>query len=239
MGKGPNVSALDQAKHTLYVPNNGPGGSGGNTGSGGTTVSLINTSTCNAVRPSGCHSPSPTAAVGNTPFGVTIAAGTVYAWNSREGTVSLINAATCNAVKRASCHKAKPTVTTGAADGPGGSNPRTHTVYAVDTDDDTVSVLDSAACNAHHTAGCPQIAPTLATGEQPDMVLSDPATDTLYVANTIDNTVSVFNGAACDATHSSGCRRPAPSAAALSFSSPPTRQPTPSTVAASRSSRLT
>jgi len=163
----------------------------------------------------------------------------VYAWNSREGTVSLINAATCNAVKRASCHKAKPTVTTGAADGPGGSNPRTHTVYAVDTDDDTVSVLDSAACNAHHTAGCPQIAPTLATGEQPDMVLSDPATDTLYVANTIDNTVSVFNGAACDATHSSGCRRPAPGAAALSFSSPPTRQPAPSTVAASRSSRLT
>jgi len=71
------------------------------------------------------------------------------------------------------------------------------------------------------------------------MVLSDPATDTHYVANTIDNTVSVFNGAACDATHSSGCRRPAPGAAALSFSSPPTRQPAPSTVAASRSSRLT
>jgi len=205
VGKGPNISALDQARHTLYVPDNGPGGSGGNTGQGGTTVSLINTATCNAARQDGCRSPAPTATVGDTPFGVTVAAGTVYAWNSRAGTVSLINAATCNAAERASCHQAKPTVTTGASDGPGGSNPRTHTVYAVDTDDDTVSALDSAACNAHHPAGCPAIAPTLATGQQPDMVLADPATDTLYVANTMDNTVSVFNGAACDATHSGGC----------------------------------
>jgi DNA-binding beta-propeller fold protein YncE len=207
VGKGPNLSALDHATHTLYVPDNGPGGSGGNTGHGGTTVSLIDTVTCNAARRDGCRSPAPTATVGNTPFGVTVAAGTVYAWNSGEGTVSLINAATCNAVDRASCHQAKPTVTTGASDGPGGSNPRTHTVYAVDTDDDTVSVLDSAACSAQHPAGCPALAPTLATGQQPDMVLADPATGTLYVANTIDNTVSVFNGAACDATHSSGCVR--------------------------------
>jgi YVTN family beta-propeller protein len=207
VGRGPNVSALDQARHTLYVPNNGPGGSGGSTGQGGTTVSLINTATCNAARQDGCRSPAPTATVGDTPFGVTAAAGTVYAWNSRAGTVSLINAVTCNAVNRASCHQAKPTVTTGATPGPGGSNPRTHTVYAVNVDDDTVSVLDSAACNARHTAGCPRIAPTLATGAQPDMVLPDPATDTLYIANTIDNTVSVFNGAACDATHSRGCVR--------------------------------
>ena len=167
VGKGPNVSALDQAKHTLYVPNDGPGGSGTNPGSGGTTVSLINTATCNAARQDGCRSPAPTATVGDTPFGVTIAAGTVYAWNS-DGTVSLINAATCNAVKRASCHKAKPTVTTGAGDeGLGASNPRTHTVYRANPGDDTVSAFDSAACNAHHTAGCPAVAPTFVSGANP------------------------------------------------------------------------
>ena len=43
------------------------------------------------------------------------------------------------------------------------------------------------------------------------MVLSDPATDTVYVTNNTDNTVSVLNGAACDATHHAGCRHPAPS----------------------------
>jgi DNA-binding beta-propeller fold protein YncE len=155
--------------------------------------------------------------VGNTPFGATAAAGTVYAWNSGEGTVSLINAATCNAVHHASCHQAKPTVTTGTTGVMGFSNPRTHTVYAVDIDDDTVSVLDTAACNAHHPAGCPAVAATFTTGGSPQMALPDPATDTVYVTNNLDNTVSVLNGAACDATDSRGCRRPAPSVPAQEF----------------------
>jgi len=207
VGQGPNVSAIDQATHTLYVPNNGPGGSGTQPGTGGTTVSMINTATCNAARQNGCRSPAPTATVGNTPFGATAAAGTVYAWNSGEGTVSLINAATCNAVQRTSCHQAKPTVKTGTTGVMGFSNPRTNTVYAVNIDDDTVSVLDTAACNAHHPAGCPALLATFATGGSPQMALPDPVTDTVYVTNNVDNTVSVLNGAACDATHHAGCRR--------------------------------
>ena len=59
VGHGPNISAVDQATHTLYVPNDGPGGSSGNTGSGGTTVSLINTATCNATLQAGCRAPAP------------------------------------------------------------------------------------------------------------------------------------------------------------------------------------
>jgi DNA-binding beta-propeller fold protein YncE len=217
VGKGPNVTAIDQATHTLYVPNNGPGGSGGGLGSGGTTVSLINTATCNVTRQTGCRSRAPTATVGHTPFGVTDADGTVYAWNNDDGTVSLISAATCNAANRTSCHKAKPTVTTGVNDGPGASNPRTHTVYVVNDGDDTVSVLDSASCNARDQAGCPSVAPTFVSGEFPGLVLPDPATGTVYVANIIGNTVSVLNGAACDATHSRGCRHPAPSVPAQEF----------------------
>jgi YVTN family beta-propeller protein len=213
VGAGPNLSAVDQATRTLYVPNDGPGGSGGNTGSNGTTVSLINTATCNATRHSGCPAArAPTATVGNSPFGVTIAAGTVYAWNTGSdrvfsNTASLINAATCNATRQASCHRAKPTARVGAGPGPGSSNPRTHSVYAVNINDDTVSVLDSARCNARHPAGCPPAAPSLATGALPGFVLADPATDTLYVTNVIDNTVSVLNGAACNATRHTGCRR--------------------------------
>src|SRR5215813_1691407 len=44
------------------------------------------------------------------------------------------------------------------------------------------------------------------------MALPDPVTGTVYVTNDVDNTVSVLNGAACDATHHAGCRRLAPSA---------------------------
>jgi len=157
-GAGPNLSAVDPATRTLYVPNDGPGGSDGNTGNNGTTVSLINTATCNATR-------------------------------------------------HISCHQVKPTATVGAGPGPGASNPRTHSVYVVNINDDTVSVLDSATCNARHPAGCPPAAATLATGALPEFVLPDPATDTLYVTNLIDNTVSVLSGAACNATRHSGCRR--------------------------------
>jgi YVTN family beta-propeller protein len=207
-GKGPNLSAVDPATHTLYVPNNGPGGSGGTTGSNGTTVSMINTATCNATLQSGCPAAgAPTATAGNTPFGVTIAARTVYVWNSGSNTASLISTATCNATRQASCHRAKPTATVGAGPGPGGSNPRTHTVYSVNFNDDTLSALDSATCNARHPAGCPPVVPTLATGAAPGFVLADPATGTLYVTNIIDNTVSVINGAGCNATRHSGCRR--------------------------------
>jgi DNA-binding beta-propeller fold protein YncE len=216
VGKGPNISAVDQATHTLYVPNDGPGGSSGNTGSGGTTVSLIDTATCNATIQAGCRAPAPAATVTNTPFGVTIAAGTVYAWNTGSDTVpsntaALINAATCNATRHTSCHGPQPTATVGAGPGPGASNPRTRTVYAVNTDDDTVSALSTATCNARHHARCAPAAPTLATGGLPAFVLVDAATDTLYAANVVDNTVSVLSGAACNATDQRGCRRLAPS----------------------------
>jgi DNA-binding beta-propeller fold protein YncE len=216
VGPGPNLSDLVRARHTLYVPNNGPGGSGGNTGEGGTTVSLINTATCNAHRHSGCHSPARTATVGTTPFGVTAANGTVYAWNG-DSTASMINAATCNAVKRVSCHHAKPTATIGVDPGPGDFNRRTHTVFTVDSGDDTVSALNARTCNARRQSGCEPVARTLTTGGLPAAVLADPATNTLYVPNLVDNTVSVLNGGACDASHRAGCRRLAPSVPQAEF----------------------
>ena len=216
VGKGPNISAVDQATHTLYVPNDGPGGSSGNIGSGGTTVSLINTATCNATVQAGCRVPALAATVANTPFGVTIAAGTVYAWNTGSdmapsNTASLINVATCNATRHTSCHRSQLTATVGAGPGPGASNPRTRTVYTVNTGDDTLSALSTAACNARHHAHCVPPAPTLATGALPLFVLVDAATDTVYVANVVANTVSVLSGAACNATDQRGCRRLAPS----------------------------
>jgi YVTN family beta-propeller protein len=208
VGRGPNLSDLDQAVHTLYVPNSGPGGANGNTGSGGTTVSLIDTATCNATRHTGCRAVARTATIGSSPFGVTIAAGTVYAWDDGGLTAALINTATCNATRLTSCHRAKRTVGVGADSGPGASDPRTHTVYAVDSGDDLMSVIDSATCNARHPARCPARAPVVVTGQEPASVLIDSATDTAYVANIIDNTVSVLNGAACNAMHRAGCRKP-------------------------------
>ena len=58
--------------------------------------------------------------------------------------------------------------------------------------------------------------PTIHTGTDPESVILDQHTQTLYTANEIDNDVSVIDASRCNAQTTSGCRHPAPA-----FSSPP------------------
>ena len=53
-------------------------------------------------------------------------------------------------------------------------------------------------------------APTVAVGANPVAVAVDYATNTVYVGNGNDGTVSVINGATCNASHVSGCGQTAP-----------------------------
>ena len=85
-------------------------------------------------------------------------------------------------------------------------DPGTHTAYVANQADRTVSVIDTRKCNI---AGgdCATSWPTVSVGEFPQAFAIDLATDTVYVANYIDNgTVSVFDGATCDATNHIGVR---------------------------------
>ena len=97
-------------------------------------------------------------------------------------------------------------------------NPRTHTIYVTNGNNvdgpnaggDTVSVVDARRCQAVDVSRCVGPWPTIVVGNRspddlPSGVAVDVATDTVYVANAGANTVSVFDGATCNAVITSGC----------------------------------
>jgi YVTN family beta-propeller protein len=98
------------------------------------------------------------------------------------------------------CTQAPPTIPVG--NGPQGVavNPLTDTVYVSNGGDGTVSVIDGATCNASHTGGCGQTPQTVTVGNSPYPIDVDQRTDTVYVGNVGDSTLSLINGATCNAT---------------------------------------
>lgn len=74
----------------------------------------------------------------------------------------------------------------------------------------TVSVIDSDNCNATNHTGCAHVCTLKVPGGHPDDIAVNPATDTIYVATTTasgPNLVSVFKGATCEATNTTGCQQ--------------------------------
>ena len=84
----------------------------------------------------------------------------------------------------------------------------TKTVYVANLGAGTVSVVNSATCNAAQKSGCTKPAATIDVDGEPGGIALDEATDTLYVANLQGSTVSVIDGATCNATDQKGCSRP-------------------------------
>jgi hypothetical protein len=98
----------------------------------------------------------------------------------------------------------------------------------------TISVFNGATCNATTSTGCGQAPHTVTAGFDAFALGVNAETDTIYVANFAHknapfagNTISVINGATCNATTTttSGCGQH-PSAATAGFRPPP---PSPST----------
>ena len=90
-------------------------------------------------------------------------------------------------------------------------------MYVVYQKDDALIVVDTNVCNGSHLAACATLSPpTIHTGTDPESVVLDPQTQTLYTANQVDNDVSVIDASRCNAQTTSGCRHPAPA-----FASPP------------------
>jgi DNA-binding beta-propeller fold protein YncE len=93
----------------------------------------------------------------------------------------------------------------------------THTLYVTNgfnengnpVGGNTVSVIDERHCRADDVSRCKGPWPTLTVGSDPNAdpsaVAIDQQTDSLYVADSSDNTVAVFNGATCNAETSVGC----------------------------------
>jgi DNA-binding beta-propeller fold protein YncE len=220
-GPGAGAVALNQRTHTAYVANYNNG-----------TVSLIDTATCNATQTSGCGQTPPTVTVGVSPDALVVdqASNTIYVAvgpagggfsSASLGSVAMINGASCNATVTSGCGQPPRTTPIGSSPIWIAENAATHTVYAVNEEDMSVSVIDAASCNATETAGCRQTPPALAIGGKTSVVVGfpdfgagavaiDPTTDTLYATSQDENNVSVLNGATCDATNISGCTRFAP-----------------------------
>jgi YVTN family beta-propeller protein len=203
--------AIDPGTHSLYVAD-----------SGGSTVSVIDATTCNAEVQSGCGQAPAEVTVGSNPFGIALdpVTDTVYVTNlgpKDEGdTVSVIDAATCNADDRSGCGQTPAEVTVGS--GPFGIavNPTTDTVYVANTgqlfntpDGNTLSVINGIICNAVQSSGCGQTPTTVTVGRAPFGVATDDATNTVYVVNNqggeTNATLSTIDGAHCDATNRSDC----------------------------------
>ena len=68
-------------------------------------------------------------------------------------------------------------------------------------------MIDTRHCNAQDVSRCKGPWPTITVGDLPGGIAVDQATDTVYVTSVGDNTVSVFNGATCNALSASGCRQ--------------------------------
>ena len=219
-GNGPSLLAVNPATHTIYVANgennNGPS-------AGGDTVSVIDARHCNARDVSRCKGPWPTITVGNRtlgdlPSGIAIdrKTDTVYVTNVGADTVSVFNGATCNAEDTAGCGQTPAEVPVGLGPLAITADPANHTLYVANVGNasggsTTVSMIDSATCNATDLADCPKTTrPTVNVAADPITVAVNQATHTVYVTtfsatHVVRNGWAAFNASTCDAIVQSGC----------------------------------
>ena len=205
VGDSPNAAVVDDTTGTVYVTNQNDG-----------TVSVVNGARCNARVTSGCGVPRATIKLG----GFLVAAAvnpvtrTLYVADLKGG-VFVVDAAACNAATDSGC--AQPARKIADSQGPAALDidVATDTVYAVNNGDsdngDTVSVINGATCNGTDGSGCGHAPPTTKVGSGAGWAAVDQAHHTIYVTNDNDGTVSVINGAVCNARVTSGCRAEAPS----------------------------
>ena len=199
VGSSPTAAVVDDKTGTVYVTNSNDG-----------TVSVVNGARCNARVTSGCGVPRATIKLG----GFLVAAAvnpvtrTLYVADLKGG-VFVVDAAVCNAATASGC--AQPARKIADSQGPAALDIdlATDTVYAVNNGDsdngDTVSVIDGATCNGTDGSGCGHAPPATKVGSGAFWAVVDQAHHSVYVANDNDGTVSVINGAVCNARVTSGC----------------------------------
>jgi DNA-binding beta-propeller fold protein YncE len=226
VGDSPTAIAVDPATHTVYVANYGAHATG--------TVSVLNARTCNATHRTGCTSTSTLRVPRGNPDAIAVdpVTDTVYVVTiTKRGRnrVSVFNGATCNAGDTTGCGQTPASVPTGAgnrgqATGSVAVDDATNTVYATNVTlgnpfgGDRVYVIDGNECDATNRTGCRQTPATVTAGDNPWGIAVDQASNTIYTANIANGeghgTVSVIDGASCNARHPGGCRRPARTVAA-------------------------
>ena len=199
-GKGPLAAVVDQKTDTIYVMD----------GSGAVTV--VDGAGCNATVRTHCQTPLATIATGGFDVAGALDSRTHTLYVAApSGDVFVINVARCNAKTTTGCHQqVKAVKDTLAPDGID-VDLATNTVYAANGgptgNGNTVSVINGAMCSGLNGSGCGATPPTITVGGNPFWVTVDQATNTVYVPNFNDGTVSIIDGSACNATATAGCHR--------------------------------
>jgi DNA-binding beta-propeller fold protein YncE len=219
-GGNPDGIAIDAATGSLYVATL--------TSSGPNLISVFNAATCNATHTAGCGQTPAVLKVGDSAGGnsalslaVNQATNTIYATNVVTNTVPfggdsvyVFNAATCNATNHIGCGQIPATITAGFNPWGITVDQATDTIYTANIADGehpgTVSAINGATCNGTDHTGCGQTPTAVAAGFGAVSVAVDPATDTVYVANGLDTSVTVINGATCNGTVTTSCHGPQP-----------------------------
>jgi len=209
VGADPDDVDVNQATHTVYVTTIGAQNG----------WAVFDASTCNATAQSGC---SAIGRITGDPAGpnagqVDPANDTLYTANY-DNTISAFDLRHCDASDLAGCATQTPGTVTPFPDPPFGDHTLSvavdvplHSVYVVYQKDDTLIVVDTNLCNGSHPAPCAALRPpAIHTGADPESVVLDSQTQTLYTANEVGNDISVIDASRCNAQTTAGCRQPAP-----------------------------
>jgi len=217
-GRFPNAAATDQRYHTVYVGDLG-------TFNPPYTVSMIDTTACDAADHRGCARPPLTLPGYGLPFSIAANQRTNTVYVAGSGPVQVIGAATCNARTTTGCRHTAQVPAGGFAVA---VDPSTDTIYAANAHRDGsgyISVIDGRHCNAADTSGCAsQTAATTATvrvGHDPITLAVDPASHTVYVTNFGEHTVSVIDTRHCHAGDTSQCASQSPPAISIANATGP------------------
>ena len=123
--------------------------------------------------------------------------------------VSVINIARCTGTDPSGCGNPVATVKAPSAFGLA-LDSANHTLYITGSGGNTVEMLDISSCNAMHPSGCGPAPLTATVGQLSGLSRrSTRRTDTIYVPNINDGTVSVIDGATCNASTVTGCGKTA------------------------------
>lgn len=212
VGAGPGDIDVNPRTHTAYVAT-------ADLGAGTSGLTAFDTTTCNATSQAGCGHigvfPLCADCFGSFSAKVDPANNTIYMGDG-DTSVTAIDGRACNASTLAGCAGAPHG--TVELNGPGfehilflAVDATRHTVYGVLQKDDTVFALDASVCNGAHPVACSTLQPaSVHSGADPEALTLNPDTHTLYVANQVDDTISVIDASRCNADHTTGCRRRPP-----------------------------
>lgn len=195
VGQAPQALAFNRNNQTLYVGIDS-----------GDYISVVSALHCNNQNTTDCSAKA-NVPVDEAPIaiGVLLDKNTIYVVNRDSMSVSIFDGSMCNASNVAGCPTSMaPSVSISAfpdaLDNPFATlttgrqmaiDQNKHTVFIPTLGDTDLVVLDGDHCRADHLNGCKPKISSPRTGGTPNFAVVDPSTETVYVANLQESTVSL------------------------------------------------